>query len=104
MATVLMLRPNRDFDPTGAGIPWETLTRLGYAVRFATPEGGVAQADARMVKGFRLGPWKALLRRVFQCKRASVFAGTWSARRRLVAGVFSAYSPAFSIGRPLASR
>lgn len=70
MATVLMLLPNRDFDPTEAGVPWETLTRLGHTVRFATPEGGVAQADARMVEGFGLGPWKALLRADANGRRA----------------------------------
>jgi len=62
MAVVLMLLPSRDFDPTESGVPWLELVRRGHKVRFATPTGSVPVADARMLDGNGLGPWKPLLR------------------------------------------
>jgi protease I len=62
MSLVLMPLPKRDFDPTEAGVPWLELTRRGHQVRFATPDGSIAQADQRMVHGTGLGPLKTLLR------------------------------------------
>ncbi|MCB1687039.1 MAG: DJ-1/PfpI family protein [Halioglobus sp.] len=62
MSVVLMPLPARDFDPTEAGVPWRELTRRGHHVRFATPDGSVAQADPRMVHGTGLGPLKNTLR------------------------------------------
>lgn len=62
MSVVLIPLPNRDFDPTETGVPWRELTRRGHQVRFATPDGGVAQADPRMVHGTGLGPLKGVLR------------------------------------------
>lgn len=61
MARVLILLPDRDFDPTEAAVPWQELTRRGHEVRFATPGGDMAQTDPRMLLGTGLGPWKRLL-------------------------------------------
>jgi protease I len=62
MPVVLVLLPSGDFDPTEAGVPWQTLTRRGHTVCFATPDGHAAQADQRMLNGTGLGPWRRLLR------------------------------------------
>ncbi len=62
MAIILMPLPRNDFDPTETGVPWLELTRRGHQVRFATPDGGIAQADQRMVHGTGLGPLKGILR------------------------------------------
>jgi protease I len=62
MARVLIPLPRRDFDPTEAAVPWQALARLGHELIFATPDGQPAQADARMLNGRGLGPWRALLR------------------------------------------
>ncbi len=61
MARVLILLPDRDFDPSEAAIPWRELTDRGHEVRFATPSGRMAQADPRMLRGNGLGPFKHLL-------------------------------------------
>ncbi len=55
MAIVLMPLPNRDFDPTEAGVPWRVLTRRHHRIVFATPDGGPAQADSRTLTGRGLG-------------------------------------------------
>jgi protease I len=55
MATVLMPLPDRDFDPTETGVPWNTLTAAGHRVVFATPSGKPGAADPRMVTGVGLG-------------------------------------------------
>ena len=62
MAVILMPLPRQDFDPTEAAVPWFELNQRGHQVYFATPDGSVAEADARMVHGSALGPWKSLLR------------------------------------------
>lgn len=62
MSVILMPLPSRDFDPTEAGVPWLELTRRGHRVRFATPDGSIAQADPRIVHGTGLGPLKNVLR------------------------------------------
>ena len=62
MAVVLMPLPSLDFDPTEAAVPWLELTRRGHQVRFATPDGGVARADPRMLEGAGLGPLRTVLR------------------------------------------
>lgn len=55
MAKVLMLLPERDYDPTEAAVPWAALRKAGHEVIFATPGGQPAFADPRMVKlGFGL--------------------------------------------------
>jgi len=55
MSTILMPIPNRDFDPTEAGVPWRLLRDRGHRVVFATPDGRPGQADAMMVTGKGLG-------------------------------------------------
>jgi putative intracellular protease/amidase len=50
------------FDPSETAIPWKLLSKHGHEVVFATPEGKVAAADARMVYGTGLGILKKLLR------------------------------------------
>lgn len=57
MATILMPIPRRDFDPSEVAVTWRVLTDLGHAVRFATPDGGVGQADPLMLTGRGLDPW-----------------------------------------------
>jgi hypothetical protein len=55
MSTILMPIPNRDFDPTEAGVPWRLLRARGHRVVFATPDGMPGHADAMMVTGKGLG-------------------------------------------------
>ncbi|AGB22094.1 putative intracellular protease/amidase [Mycobacterium sp. JS623] len=51
--TVAMLLPAVDYDPTESAVIWDALTSSGVEVRFATPDGEPAYADARLVdKGF----------------------------------------------------
>jgi putative intracellular protease/amidase len=57
MATVLVLLPARDFDPTEVAVPWKHLTAVGHAVRFATPDGAASRADDVMISGQGLDPW-----------------------------------------------
>ena len=61
MARILIPLPARDFDPTEAAIPWRVLTQAGHSVRFATPDGRLAEADPRVRFGTGFGPWKPLL-------------------------------------------
>lgn len=50
---VVMLLPAVDYDPTESAVIWDGLTAAGVGVRFATPNGEPAYADARLVdKGF----------------------------------------------------
>jgi putative intracellular protease/amidase len=50
---VVMLLPALDYDPTESAVIWDDLTTSGVDVRFATPNGEPAYADARLVdKGF----------------------------------------------------
>jgi len=50
---VVMLLPAVDYDPTESAVIWDALTSSGIGVRFATPDGRPAYADARLVdKGF----------------------------------------------------
>ncbi len=55
MSAVLMPLPNRDFDPTEAGVPWRVLTRRHHRILFATPDGVSAHADSRTLTGRGLG-------------------------------------------------
>ena len=48
---------NFDFDPSEVAIPWQMLTNLGFQVEFATPDGKMAFADARMLSGEGLDVW-----------------------------------------------
>ncbi|MEJ2754002.1 MAG: type 1 glutamine amidotransferase domain-containing protein, partial [Chloroflexota bacterium] len=50
---VLIVLPDRDFDPTETSVPWLYLKEAGYDVRFATPSGEPGEADSRLIeKGF----------------------------------------------------
>jgi putative intracellular protease/amidase len=52
---ILILLPDRDYDPTESSVPWQAMRQAGIEVRFATPEGLPAYADPRLVKtGFGL--------------------------------------------------
>jgi len=54
---VLMPLPERDFDPSEAGVTYRILTAAGHEIVFATPRGEIAEADASMVTGRGLDPW-----------------------------------------------
>ncbi|APC19042.1 hypothetical protein BLL42_26320 [Pseudomonas frederiksbergensis] len=57
---LLFLLPQADYDPTESSVPWQALHDAGIEVRFATPKGLPAYADARLVEiGF--GPLNSLL-------------------------------------------
>lgn len=57
---VLFLLTHADYDPTESSVPWQALRDAGIEVRFATPQGLPAYADARLVSiGF--GPLNPLL-------------------------------------------
>lgn len=46
---ILCLLPASDYDPTESAVPWHALKQAGLEVRFATPAGQPAYADARLV-------------------------------------------------------
>jgi putative intracellular protease/amidase len=54
---VLIVLPQRDFDPSEAAISWKILTDLRYRVSFATPAGQPARADPLMISGEGLDLW-----------------------------------------------
>jgi putative intracellular protease/amidase len=54
---VLIAIPERDFDPTESGVPWQVLTRAGHDVVFATPSGKPGRADPSMLTGEGLDIW-----------------------------------------------
>jgi putative intracellular protease/amidase len=54
---VLIVLPNRDFDPSEAAVTWLILAGLGSIVAFATPEGQPASADPLMLSGEGLDLW-----------------------------------------------
>lgn len=60
MASVLVLLPARDFDPSEAAVCWRVLVNAGHAVSFATPDGKPAVADDMMLTGRGLDPWGAI--------------------------------------------
>lgn len=64
--TVLIVLPNRDFDPSEVAISWQLLCAAGHRVRFATADGQAAVGDPLMLTGEGLDPWARLpgLRRV----------------------------------------
>ncbi len=61
MKTVVIPIPSYGFDPSETAIPWKYLTDQKIRVRFATPDGSKAKADAIMLTGQSLGIWKRLL-------------------------------------------
>lgn len=52
---VLIPLPSKDFDPTEVAIPWRILSENDIQITFATPTGGIAQTDDRMLNGTGLG-------------------------------------------------
>ena len=54
---VLMPLPSHDYDPSEVAVSWQTLTKAGIKVVFATIDGQPAQADAMMLSGEGLDPW-----------------------------------------------
>jgi protease I len=67
---VLIPLPNHDFDPTEAAVPWQVLSDAGHEVLFATPDGGAAAADDRVLGGRGLGPFRPLLVAAEDARRA----------------------------------
>jgi protease I len=62
MAKVLIPLPHRDFDPTETAVPWRMLRQRGHRIVFATPEGGPARADPRMLTGQGLGVFATFMK------------------------------------------
>jgi putative intracellular protease/amidase len=54
---VLILLPQRDFDPSEVAIAWKILKEEGHRVLFATPQGQAASADPLMLSGEGLDLW-----------------------------------------------
>ncbi len=54
---VLIVLPNRDFDPSEAAVTWLILAGLGLRVAFATADGQPAAADPLMLSGEGLDLW-----------------------------------------------
>ena len=59
---IAMSLPSFDFDPTEIAVTWKILTDAGHRVVFATPDGQVSAADAKMVTGEGLGLLGTMLR------------------------------------------
>ena len=59
--TILIPIPSKDFDPTECAVPWKILVENGVQVKFATPNGEVAQCDQRMLHGYDLGLLSSVL-------------------------------------------
>lgn len=70
MATILIPLPATDFDPTEVAVPWQILRAAGHTPVFATPDGGMAQADQRILTGRGLGVFAPLLRADANAQRA----------------------------------
>jgi putative intracellular protease/amidase len=54
---VLVVLPQRDFDPSEAAVTWRILTDAGHRVDFATPDARPASADPLMLAGEGLDLW-----------------------------------------------
>src|SRR5271170_1523177 len=54
---VLIVLPQRDFDPSEVAVTWKTLAARGHRVAFATPDGQPASADPLMLSGEGLDLW-----------------------------------------------
>jgi putative intracellular protease/amidase len=52
---VLFPLPDHDFDVTEVAVPWQTLTRRGHEVVFATEQGAVPAADPLLLTGVIFG-------------------------------------------------
>jgi protease I len=62
-AQVLILIPDREFDPTESSIPWRLLRAAGHGVSFATETGARGETDQRTLHGDGL----PLLARSLRC-------------------------------------
>ena len=64
MARILTVLPDKDFDPTEAGVPWHVLTSAGHEVFFANETGGASECDQMTLQGLRLDghPMRGLLK------------------------------------------
>lgn len=58
--SVLIVLPQRDFDPSEVAISWQLLRAAGHRVRFATPDAQMAVGDPLMLTGEGLDPWARL--------------------------------------------
>lgn len=54
---VLIILPQRDFDPSEVAVTWKVLANAGISVIFATPDGLPAAADPLMLSGEELDVW-----------------------------------------------
>jgi putative intracellular protease/amidase len=54
---VLIVLPQRDFDPSEVAVTWRTLNDAGHRVCFATPDALPASADPLMLAGEGLDLW-----------------------------------------------
>lgn len=68
--TVLIPLPAKDFDPTECAVPWKILKQNGIQVQFATPAGGKAECDLRMLSGKGLGVLSSTLAADDNAKKA----------------------------------
>ncbi len=59
---VIIPVPTYGFDPTEVAIPWKILSDKNFDIRFSTPDGSKAAADAKMLTGENLGIWKGVLK------------------------------------------
>jgi len=57
---LLIVLPNRDFDPSEVAVSWQLLRAAGHRVRFATPDAQMAVGDPLMLTGEGLDPWARL--------------------------------------------
>lgn len=55
MARVLMVLPDRGFDPTESAVPWSLLRDAGHDVVFATERGAVPACDPLLLTGVVFG-------------------------------------------------
>lgn len=70
MMRVWMPLPHHDFDPSEVAVPWKILTERKVEVVFATPNGGLAQADQIMVDGKALKIFGPMLSADANARRA----------------------------------
>jgi putative intracellular protease/amidase len=57
---VLILLPQRDYDPSEVAVTWKILTGHGHRIAFATPAGQPASADPLMLSGEGLDLWSRI--------------------------------------------
>jgi putative intracellular protease/amidase len=57
VAQILIVIPQRDFDPSEVAVTWQQLTIAGHALTFATPDGEAGRGDELMLDGRGLDVW-----------------------------------------------